>query len=63
MVPLHSIKIERTLLICVIIKLILELTLHFFATSHGKGPCNGLGGTVKLQRAYIQMMTSRQLYE
>jgi len=20
---------------------------HFFATSHGKGPCDGLGGTVK----------------
>jgi hypothetical protein len=20
---------------------------HFFATSHGKGPCDGVGGTVK----------------
>ena len=20
---------------------------HFFATSHGKGPCDGIGGTVK----------------
>lgn len=20
---------------------------HFFATSHGKGPCDGLGGTIK----------------
>ena len=44
---------------------------HFFATSHGKGPCDGLGGTVKrlaarasLQRAYDhQIMTPRQLYE
>ena len=44
---------------------------HFFATSHGKGPCDGLGGTVKrlaarasLQRPYEhQIMTLRQLYE
>ena len=44
---------------------------HFFATSHGKGPCDGLGGTVKrlaakasLQRPYEQqIMTPRQLYE
>ena len=47
---------------------------HFFATSHGKGPCDGLGGTVKrlaarasLQQPYDdydhQIMTPRQLYE
>jgi len=46
---------------------------HFFATSHGKGPCDGVGGggTIKrltasssLQRPYDkQMMTPRQLYE
>ena len=44
---------------------------HFFATSHGKGPCDGLGGTVKrlaarasLQRPYDhQKITPRQLYE
>jgi len=44
---------------------------HFFATSHGKGPCDGLGGTVKrlaarasLQRPYDhQTMTPMQLYE
>lgn len=44
---------------------------HFFATSHGKGPCDGVGGTVKrlaakasLQRPYDkQIMTPRQLYE
>ena len=43
---------------------------HFFATSHGKGPCDGLGGTLKrlaakasLQRPYNeQIMTARQLY-
>ena len=44
---------------------------HFFATSHGKGPCDGVDGTVKqlaakasLQRPYeMQIMTPRQLYE
>lgn len=44
---------------------------HFFATSHGKGPCDGVGGTVKrlaarcsLQRSYDnQILTPRQLYE
>ena len=44
---------------------------HFFATSHGKGPCDGVGGTVKrlaarasLQRPYDnQIMTPRQLFE
>jgi hypothetical protein len=44
---------------------------HFFATSHGKGPCDGVGGTLKrlaarasLQRPYDkQIMSARQLYE
>ena len=44
---------------------------HFSATSHGKGACDGVGGTVKrlaarasLQRPYDgQIMTPRQLYE
>ena len=44
---------------------------HFSATSHGKGACNGLGGTVKrlaarasLQRPYQeQIMTPLQLYD
>ena len=44
---------------------------HFSATSHGKGACDGVGGTVKrlavrasLQRPYdAQIMTPRQLYE
>ena len=43
---------------------------HFFATSHGKGPCDGVRGTVKheaakasLQRPYHnQIMTTYQLY-
>lgn len=41
---------------------------HFFATSHGKGPCDGIGGTIKrlaalasLQRTLI--LTSREFYE
>ena len=44
---------------------------HFFSTSHGKGPCDGVGGTVKrsaarasLQKPYNdQIMTPRQLFE
>ena len=44
---------------------------HFFATLHGKGPCDGLGGIVKwlavkasLQQPYKhQIMTPHQLYE
>ena len=44
---------------------------HFFATSHGKGPCDGLGGTVKrlaakasLQWPYNeQIMTPWQLFD
>ena len=43
---------------------------HFSATSHGKGACDGLGGTVKrlaarasLQRPYNdQLMIPRQLF-
>lgn len=33
---------------------------HFFATSHGKGPCDGLGGTVKrlAARASLQSINS-----
>ncbi len=42
---------------------------HLSATSHGKGPCDGVGGTVKrlaarasLQRPYEkQILTPRQL--
>ena len=44
---------------------------HFSATSHGKGACDGVGGTIKrlaarasLQRPYDeQIMTPRQLFE
>ena len=44
---------------------------HFFATSHGKGPCDGIGGTLKrlatrasLQRPLNdQIQTPRQLYD
>ena len=49
----------------------IEAEWHFFATSHGKGPCDGIGGTVKrlaakasLQRPYSeQIMTARQLFQ
>lgn len=44
---------------------------NFFATSHGKSPCDGIGGTVKFlaRRASLQrpnadqILTSKQLYE
>lgn len=44
---------------------------HFFATSHGKGPCDGVGGTIKrlahkasLQRPYEnQIITPLQLHQ
>jgi len=44
---------------------------HFFATSHGKGPSDGIGGTTKreatrasLQRSYHdQILTPNKLFE
>lgn len=44
---------------------------HFFSTAHGKGPCDGVGGTVKrlatkasLQRPYDnQILTPHQLFD
>ena len=49
----------------------LEAECHFFATSHGKGPCDGLGGTIKREAARAslqrplegQIQTALQLYE
>ncbi|XP_046591732.1 uncharacterized protein LOC124293708 [Neodiprion lecontei] len=48
-----------------------EAEWHFFATSHGKSPCDGIGGTVKrfAARASLQrpnenhILTPRQLFE
>lgn len=36
---------------------------HFFATSHGKGPCDGVGGTVKrlAARASLQRPSDKQI--
>ncbi|XP_057332044.1 uncharacterized protein LOC130671921 [Microplitis mediator] len=36
---------------------------HFFATAHGKGPCDGIGGTVKRRaaRASLQLPVDRQI--
>ena len=65
-------KIERILLICHHNKDFgMPAEWHFFATSHGKGPCDGVGGTVKrlaarasLQRPINnQITTPRQLFE
>ena len=40
-----------------------EAEWHFFATSHGKGPCDGVGGTVKrlAARASLQRPDAEQL--
>ena len=43
---LNSTKIGKVFMIFVSTKLILKRWV-FFATSHGKQPCNGIGGTVK----------------
>lgn len=51
--------------------LVSQLTCIFFATSHGKGLCDGVAGTIKrlaarasLQFSYNnQIMTPRQLYD
>jgi hypothetical protein len=36
---------------------------HFFATSHGKSPCDGIGGTVKrlTARASLQRPLNHQI--
>lgn len=49
----------------------IEAEWHFSATAHGKGPCDGVGGTVKrlatrasLQRPYEnQILTPQQLFD
>jgi len=48
-----------------------EVEWHFFATSHGKGPCDGIGGALKrnatrasLQRPYEkQITTAKELFD
>jgi len=48
MVQLHSIKIQKNLNLCHHKSDFgMDAEWHFFATSHGKGPCDGLGGTIK----------------
>jgi len=41
----------------------LEAEWHFFATSHGKSPCDGIGGTVKrlAARASLQAVTTNHI--
>ncbi|XP_024889361.1 uncharacterized protein LOC112465839 [Temnothorax curvispinosus] len=38
---------------------------HFFATAHGKGPCDGIGGTLKrlAARASLQRPTDQQILD
>jgi len=52
-------------------KFSIDAEWHFFATSHGKGPCDGIGGALKrnatkasLQRPYSnQITTAKDLYD
>lgn len=41
----------------------LQAEWHFFATSHGKSPCDGIGGTVKrlVARASLQMVSGQTI--
>ena len=44
----------------------MEAEWHFFATSHGKNACDGVGGTVKREAAKAttgHILTPKQLYE
>ena len=46
----------------------IEAEWHICATAHGKGPCDGIGGTLKRQAARArpydgQIQTPKQLYE
>ena len=43
----------------------LKAEWHFFHTSHGKNPCNGIGGTVKhlLARASLQNISILKINE
>ena len=49
----------------------LKAEWHFFATSHGKSPCDGIGGTVKhlVARASLQatvdhhILTAREMFK
>ena len=48
----------------------IEAQWHFFATSHGKGPYDGIGGTIKREAAYYSLkqpysgmiLTAKDLY-
>ena len=37
--------------------------MHYFSTAHGKGPCDGLGGTIKraAARASLQLPVDKQI--
>lgn len=43
----------------------IEAEWNFFATSHGKGPCDGIGGTVKrlVSKASLQRVTSGHILD
>ena len=62
MVPLHPIVILRTRSFystcCHHRDLSIKAEWHFWPTSHGKGPCVGVGGTVKRQEREASLRAS-----
>jgi hypothetical protein len=72
MVPQHSIKTAKTSRVFAFTRLDFETDAHsnLFATSHGKSPCDGIGGTVKRLVAGAswqatlqdQILTPQQMY-
>ena len=59
---LHQKKVTKILSTSLVISTILEINAKwvFFATSHGKSSCDGIGGTVKrlVKRASLQTLSS-----
>ncbi|KAJ8940674.1 hypothetical protein NQ318_017723, partial [Aromia moschata] len=61
---LNNSKILKILLICTTMQLTgIPAQWHFFATAHGKGPCDGIGGTIKRHapRASLQLAVDKQI--
>ena len=56
----HNIKTIRTLLTCATTDNGVKAEWHFYATSHGKSPCDGIGCTVKRLVAKASLQSVRR---
>ena len=65
MVVQHNLKFLKTLSIFVITVKTLSAEWVFFATSHGKSPCDGTGGTVKrvICQESLKQITTGQILD